>query len=83
MSEPAQTLEGWYTLHDLRTMDWAAWKLLASDERQAAIHEFSQYLERAKCCSRTKRRQSCPLYDCRPKGRFYADDFASNNGRIE
>ena len=26
MSEPAQTLEGWYTLHDFRTMDWAAWK---------------------------------------------------------
>ena len=46
MSEPAQTLEGWYTLHDLRTMNWAAWKMLASDERQAAIHEFLQYLER-------------------------------------
>ncbi|MBS4178000.1 hydrogen peroxide-dependent heme synthase [Lederbergia citrea] len=46
MSEPALTLDGWYTLHDFRTMDWAAWKLLSSDERQAAIHEFMQYLDK-------------------------------------
>ncbi|MBS4218842.1 heme-dependent peroxidase [Bacillus sp. FJAT-49711] len=46
MSEPAQTLDGWYTLHDFRTMDWSSWKQLSSDVRQAAIHEFSQYLEK-------------------------------------
>ena len=46
MSEPALTLDGWYTLHDFRTMDWGAWKSLSSDDRQAAIHEFLQYLER-------------------------------------
>ncbi|GIN22418.1 MAG TPA: heme-dependent peroxidase [Bacillus bacterium] len=44
MSEPAQTLDGWYALHDFRTINWAAWKLLTADERQAAIHEFKQYL---------------------------------------
>lgn len=44
MSEPAQTLDGWYVLHDFRTMDWASWKTLSSDERQSAIHEFIQYL---------------------------------------
>src|SRR5690606_31219165 len=46
MSEAAQTLDGWYTLHDFRKMDWSSWKLLSSDERQAAIDEFSQYLEK-------------------------------------
>ena len=46
MSEPAETLDGWYTLHDFRTLDWASWKLLSSDERQAAIHEFQQFLNK-------------------------------------
>jgi hydrogen peroxide-dependent heme synthase len=46
MSEPAQTLDGWYSLHDFRTMDWSAWKTLSSDERQAAIHEFLQFLDK-------------------------------------
>lgn len=46
MSEAAQTLDGWYSLHDLRAMNWAAWKELSSDERQAAIHEFHQFLNK-------------------------------------
>lgn len=40
MSEAAQTLDGWYCLHDFRTMDWTTWKMISSDERQAAISEF-------------------------------------------
>lgn len=46
MSEAAQTLEGWYCLHDFRTIDWTVWKMLTSDERQAAIHEFQGLLEK-------------------------------------
>ncbi|WP_027408073.1 hydrogen peroxide-dependent heme synthase [Anoxybacteroides tepidamans] len=46
MSEAAQTLEGWYCLHDFRTVDWTAWKTLTSDERQAAIHEFLSLVEK-------------------------------------
>lgn len=46
MSEAAQTLDGWYCLHDFRVIDWASWKLLSSDERQAAIHEFFGVLEK-------------------------------------
>jgi hydrogen peroxide-dependent heme synthase len=46
MSEAAQTLEGWYCLHDFRSVDWAAWKTLTSDERQAAIHEFLALVEK-------------------------------------
>jgi hydrogen peroxide-dependent heme synthase len=48
MSEAAQTLDGWYSLHDFRAMDWAAWKRLSSDERQAAIHEFLGLMEKWK-----------------------------------
>ncbi|WP_335871421.1 hydrogen peroxide-dependent heme synthase [Bacillus sp. 2205SS5-2] len=44
MSEPAQTLDGWYSLHDFRSMDWTTWKMLSSDERESAMYEFLQFL---------------------------------------
>lgn len=46
MSEPAQTLDGWYSLHDFRLIDWTSWKMLSIDERQAAISEFNSLLEK-------------------------------------
>ncbi len=44
MSEAPQTLDGWYILHDFRKMDWAAWKTLSEDEREAAVNEFLSFL---------------------------------------
>ncbi|AMQ07992.1 MULTISPECIES: hydrogen peroxide-dependent heme synthase [Sporosarcina] len=46
MIEAAKTLDGWYVLHDLRSMDWASWKLVSKEERQAAVEEFLVYLEK-------------------------------------
>ena len=46
MSEPAQTLDGWYCLHDFRTIDWTIWKMLSEDERQTAISEFLAMVEK-------------------------------------
>lgn len=46
MNEAAQTLDGWYCLHDFRTMNWPLWKQLSSDEREQVIHEFSELLEK-------------------------------------
>lgn len=46
MSEAVQTLDGWYGLHDFRKIDWASFKLLPSDERKAAIHEFLTLIEK-------------------------------------
>jgi len=46
MSEAAQTLDGWYCLHDFRTIDWTTWKMTPSDERQAAINEFLGLVEK-------------------------------------
>ncbi|WP_338450277.1 hydrogen peroxide-dependent heme synthase [Niallia oryzisoli] len=40
MSQAAKTLDGWYCLHDFRTMDWTTWKMLPSEERDAAIQEY-------------------------------------------
>lgn len=39
MNEAAKTLDGWYCLHDFRTINWSLWKQLPQDERQAAIDE--------------------------------------------
>ncbi|ETT87255.1 hydrogen peroxide-dependent heme synthase [Viridibacillus sp. FSL R5-0477] len=46
MIEAAQTLDGWYVLHDFRSIDWASWKLVSEEERQAAVEEFIKYLEK-------------------------------------
>ncbi|MFD1020036.1 hydrogen peroxide-dependent heme synthase [Thalassobacillus hwangdonensis] len=44
MPEAAKTLDGWYCLHDFRSIDWTSWKLASSDERESAIHEFNQII---------------------------------------
>ncbi|ANE45028.1 heme peroxidase [Paenibacillus swuensis] len=45
MSEAAQTLEGWYALHDFRMVDWSAWKRASEDDRQGALDELHNLLE--------------------------------------
>jgi len=46
MSEAAQTLDGWYCLHDFRSIDWTTWKMLSNEERQEAISEFLSLVEK-------------------------------------
>ena len=40
MSEATQTLDGWYALHDFRTIDWQAWQSATQAERDAAAAEL-------------------------------------------
>ncbi|RKP56147.1 heme-dependent peroxidase [Cohnella endophytica] len=40
MSEAAQTLEGWYVLHDLRSIDWQAWNAASAAEQDGALNEL-------------------------------------------
>lgn len=54
MAEAAQTLDGWYCLHDFRSMDWAAWKTLSSDERQQIMFEFLNIVEKWKITEEEK-----------------------------
>ena len=42
--EPPQTEEGWYVLHDFRTVDWDAWRAAPDRERERAIEEGIDYL---------------------------------------
>ena len=43
---PPPTDEGWYALHDFRTIDWSAWQEADEDERERAIEEGTAYFER-------------------------------------
>lgn len=42
MNEAAQTLEGWYALHDFRSIDWAAWQQLTAAERKEGVTLFAE-----------------------------------------
>lgn len=44
MNEAAQTLDGWYALHDFRHIDWTLWKALSPDERKRAEDSMHSYL---------------------------------------
>jgi len=46
MNEAAITLDGWYALHDLRTIDWVTWKTISKEERQTILDEFLVYLDK-------------------------------------
>lgn len=45
MSEAVQTLDGWYSLHDFRLIDWAAWKRASETDRQLALQEFQSFMQ--------------------------------------
>jgi len=44
MVEPVETMDGWYSLHDLRTIDWYSWKRASEEERKEALDSFNSLL---------------------------------------
>ncbi|MGQ4554327.1 heme-binding protein [Halobellus sp. GM3] len=46
MPEAPPTDEGWFVLHDFRTVDWDAWRDAPDRERERAVEEGTAYLER-------------------------------------
>jgi chlorite dismutase/heme-degrading monooxygenase HmoA len=43
--DPPPTEEGWYALHDFRTIDWDAWREAPDRRRQRALSEGIEYLQ--------------------------------------
>ncbi len=43
--EVPQTLEGWYTLHDVYTVDWTAWRVLEAGERAEIALEARAWMQ--------------------------------------
>jgi chlorite dismutase len=46
MAEAVITMDGWFALHDTRHFDWTSWKLVSEEERQAAVDEFKQLIDK-------------------------------------
>lgn len=42
MVEAVKTMDGWFTLHDLRTVNWEKWKKASAEKRKVAIDEFKE-----------------------------------------
>lgn len=47
MAEAPGTLEGWFVLHDFRKFDWARWKAVSAEEREAILREASAFVANA------------------------------------
>jgi chlorite dismutase/heme-degrading monooxygenase HmoA len=45
--DPPPTDEGWYALHDFRTIDWDAWRNASTRDRERALGEATEFLEDA------------------------------------
>ncbi|WP_338555047.1 hydrogen peroxide-dependent heme synthase [Paenibacillus sp. KS-LC4] len=45
MSEVAITLEGWYCLHDFRSVNWSAWRLSTVEEQNRMLDELNTFLK--------------------------------------
>lgn len=54
MSEAAQTLDGWYSLHDFRTIDWNAWNAASPSEQADALQELKSMMEEWEACEGRK-----------------------------
>jgi chlorite dismutase len=47
MVEAPPTDEGWFVLHDLRTVDWDAWRTAPARDRERAVAEGTEFLRDA------------------------------------
>ena len=82
MSEAAETLDGWYSLHLFYAVDWATFRLVPEDEREAMINEFKVFIENKATARKTK--LEIMLYIIlQAKSRYFIMVFTSRNERIE
>lgn len=44
MAEAVETMDGWYCLHDFRSIDWIQWKQTTPEERKEAIADLTTIL---------------------------------------
>src|SRR5699024_4223874 len=45
MAEAVETMDGWFVLHDLRTIDWQKWQALTATEKESIFQEFQQMFQ--------------------------------------
>jgi len=54
MNEAAQTLDGWYALHDFRHIDWTLWKALSPEEQRRAEDSLRNYIAACEAANEQK-----------------------------
>ena len=54
MSQAAVTIEGWYCLHDFRSIDWHAWKQAPVEIKAQALAELTQLMNNYSAVETTK-----------------------------
>jgi chlorite dismutase len=52
MVDAPQTEEGWFALHDFRTVDWDAWRDAPERDREAALDEATSFLQHREALAR-------------------------------
>src|SRR5690606_36881839 len=62
MSERLTTLEGWYALHDFRSINWAAWRTSPEADRREAVQELNAWLGEAEAVNDKQGEGSFALY---------------------
>ena len=82
MSEAAETLDGWYSLHLFYAVDWATFRLVPEDEREAMINEFKVFIEN-KATARENKLEIMLYIILQVKSRYFIMVFTSRNERIE
>ncbi|WP_106496850.1 hydrogen peroxide-dependent heme synthase [Lentibacillus sp. Marseille-P4043] len=45
MEKTVETFDGWYALHDFRTINWEKWQQVSETERKSALDEFNALLK--------------------------------------
>lgn len=60
MPEAVVTMDGWYCLHDFRTLDWTAWKYASEEERGQAVSEFRELIGQWEETQRKIRKAAMP-----------------------
>jgi peroxiredoxin len=60
MSEAAQTLEGWFALHDFRSIDWIMWNNATPEQRKEAEDELLAFLD--KCADAERQKQGSTAF---------------------
>ncbi|GFZ79340.1 putative heme-dependent peroxidase [Compostibacillus humi] len=46
MAEAVVTMDGWCALHDMRSFDWASWKVASEEERKKAVTELKELMDK-------------------------------------
>jgi peroxiredoxin len=59
MSQAVQTLDGWFVLHDFRSIDWSAWKAASDADRSEALEDLIGFLRESAKVEENKQGSSC------------------------